>query len=109
MEIRKGKIKDFIGSWSSGLGFIVIQDCETGEIEQVPCDNGPTVRALENCFGNVITPNHTAKGNGYRDKEIFWSVGELGLVLGGFTPVEDASPKLIEAYGKQKSLIRKGG
>ncbi len=109
MEIRKGRIKDFIGSWSSGLGFLIIEDDETGETEQVPCDNGPTVRALENCFGDVITPNHTAKGNGYRDKEIFWSMGELGLVLGGFTPVEDASPKLIEAYGKQKSLIEEGG
>ncbi|TES90052.1 MAG: hypothetical protein E3J87_00780 [Candidatus Cloacimonadota bacterium] len=109
MEIRKGEIINFIGSWGSGLGFLVIQDSETEEIEQVPCDNGPTVRALENCFGNVITPDHTANGNGYNDKEIFWSMGELGFVLGGFTPVEDASPELIEAYENQKTLIKKGG
>ncbi len=108
MEIRKGIINDFRGSWGSGLGFLDIQDSETEEIEQVPCDNGPTVRALENCFGNVITPDHTANGNGYRDKEIFWGMGELGLVLGGFTPVEDASLELIEAYENQKALIKKG-
>ncbi|MBA7634804.1 hypothetical protein ES703_42402 [subsurface metagenome] len=109
MVIRKGRIKDFIGSWSSGLGFLVIEDSETGEIEQLPCDNGPTVRALENCFGDVITPNHTAKGNGYRNQEIFWSMDELGLVLGGFTPVEDAPFELVETYENQKQSVKRGG
>ena len=108
MEIRRGILSGFGGSWGSGLGFLVIQDSETGEIEQVPCDNGQTVRALENCFGNVITPDHTANGSGYKDKEIFWSMGELGLVLGGFTPVEDASPEFIEAYENQQTLVKEG-
>ena len=101
MAIRKGKIKNFVGSWSSGLGYLLIQDSANGEIEQDPCDNGPTVRALEDCFGNVITPGHTARGKGYRDKEIYWNMDEMGLVLGGFTPVEDASFELIQAYENQ--------
>ena len=109
MEIRKGVIKNFAGSWGSGLGYLVIEDSETGQTEQVPCDNGCTVRALETCFGDVITGGHTANGKGYEDQEIFWGMGEVGLVLGGFTPVADASFELVEAFENQKSLIKKGG
>ena len=95
MEIRKGRLIEFRGSWGSGLGTLEIEDSETSECEPVPCDNGATVRALEVAFGNVITNSHTANGNGYKGREVYWSLDELGLVLGGFTPVEDASPELV--------------
>ncbi|MBA7465024.1 hypothetical protein ES707_00185 [subsurface metagenome] len=94
MEIRKGKLVQFGGSWGSGLGTLEIEDSETGERELVPCDNGATVRALEAAFGNVITPAHTANGDGYKGREVYWSLDEFGLVLAGFTPVEDGSPVL---------------
>jgi len=104
MEIRKGKLVQFRGSWGSGLGILEIEDSETGECEHVPCDNGATVRALEAAFGNVITDGHTANGDGYKGQEVYWSPDELGLVLEGFTPVEDAPPELAEHY-----KINKGG
>ncbi len=94
MELRKGRLIQFGGSWGSGLGTLEIEDSETGERELVPCDNGATVRALEAAFGNVITPAHTANGNGYKGQEVYWSLDEFGLVLAGFTPVEDGSPAL---------------
>ncbi len=94
MEIRKGRLIQFGGSWGSGLGILEIEDSETGEHEHIPCDNGATVRALEAAFGNVITPAHTANGDGYEDREVYWSLDELGLVLEGFTPVEDGLPDL---------------
>ena len=94
MEIRKGKLIQFRGSWGSGLGTLEIEDSETGECEQVPCENPTTVRALEAAFGNVITDGHTANGDGYKGREVYWSLDELGLVLEGFTPVEDGSPAL---------------
>ena len=94
MEIRKGRLIQFGGSWGSGLGTLEIEDSETGECKPVPCDNGATVRALEAAFGNVITPAHTANGNGYKGREVYWSYDELGLVLAGFTPVEDGLPEL---------------
>jgi len=87
--IKKGKILEFRGSWGSGLGTLFIEDSETGEVEAVLCENGPTVRALEAAFGNVITPGHSACGSGHKGQEIFWSVDDLGL-LSGFTPVEQA-------------------
>jgi len=102
VEIKKGKLIQFHGSWGSGLGTLEIEDSETGEHEHIPCDNGATVRALEAAFGNVITPVHTANGNGYKGKEVYWSYDEFGLVLGGFTPVEDASPELVNYYQKNK-------
>ncbi|GAH87668.1 unnamed protein product, partial [marine sediment metagenome] len=62
MEIRKGRLIQFRGSWGSGLGTLEIEDSETGEHEHIPCDNSATVRALETAFGDVITNGHTANG-----------------------------------------------
>ena len=100
MEIRKGRLIQFYGSWLSGLGSLEIEDSETGIHEHVPCDNGATVRALEAAFGRVITPGHTANGDGYKGQEVYWSLDEFGLVLESFTPVEDASPELVNCYQK---------
>ena len=102
MEIRKGKLIQFHGSWGSGLATLEIEDSETGAHELVPCDNGATVRALESAFGDVITEAHTANGDGYKGREVYWSFDELGLVLGGFTPVEDAPPELVKQYEKEE-------
>ena len=94
MEIRKGKLIQFHGSWGSGLGTLEIEDSETSVPEHVHCDNGATVRALEAAFDDVITEGHTANGGGYKGREVYWSLDELGLVLEGFTPIEDGSPAL---------------
>ena len=106
MEIRKGKLVQFGGSWGSGLGTLEIEDSETGECEHVPCDNGATVRALEAAFGDVITEGHTANGDGYKGQEVYWSLDEFGLVLEAFTPIEDASPELVNCYQENN---KKGG
>ena len=102
MEIRKGKLIQFRGSWGSGLGTLEIEDSETGAHELIPCDNGATVRALEAAFGDVITEAHTANGDGYKGQEVYWSLDELGLVLEGFTPVEDAPPELVDCYQERR-------
>jgi len=67
----------------------------------VSCDNPATVRALELAFGNVITDGHTANGDGYKGREVYWSLDEFGLVLAAFTPVEDASPELLDCYKRK--------
>ena len=100
MEYRKGRLIQFGGSWGSGLATLEIEDSETGVHELVPCDNGATVRALESAFGDVITEAHTANGDGYKGREVYWSLDEFGLVLEAFTPVEDASPELVDCYQK---------
>jgi hypothetical protein len=94
MEIRKGRLIQFRGSWGSGLAILEIEDSETGAHELVPCDNGATVRALEAAFGSVITLGHTANGDGYKGREVYWSHDEFGLVLEGFTLVAEAPPDL---------------
>lgn len=97
--IRKGRIKALQGSWTSGLACLIIEDSETGITEVVPCENGPTVRALDALFGEVIAPGHSINlHGGHINQEIFWSYDEFGLVLGGFTPVEGAHPEVIRAY-----------
>jgi len=99
MEIRKGIIKNFSGSWLSGLGSILIEDSETGECEVVPCENASTVRALEGCFGDVVIDAHCVDSQGgHVDQEVYWSYDDIGLVLGGFTPIVEASLELERMY-----------
>ena len=100
--IYKGTIKGFRGSWLSGLATLLIED-QNGTIHNIPCDNAPTVRALESCFGNTISDAHTVNPQGgFIDQEIYYSMDELGIVFAGFTPVSEASEELISLYENQK-------
>jgi len=97
--IHKGKIVGFQGSWCSGLGFLLIKDSKTHALNSVPCDNAPTVRALETAFGNVVGNAHDVKcKGGHIGKEIYWTYDEMGLVLGGFIPVKGASEEVKRLY-----------
>lgn len=105
MDVRKGKLKGFRGSWGSGLGFLVIEDSKTGFTEEIPCENGATVRALEGCFGNVIGNGHCVKSDqeaGFYDKEVYWSLDEFGIVLEAFTPVDEASEELVAFFDQER-------
>ena len=84
----RAHILSFHGSWLSGLAVLEVL-LVNGNTRLIYCENAPTVRALETCFGNIIGPNHTAGiPPEVRDREIIVSVDEMGLLL-GFTPVED--------------------
>ena len=99
MDINKGTILAFYGGHLSGLAHLQIADSDTGESSMIPCDNGATVRALEEMFGDVIAPAHTVDpAGGHVNQEVYWSYDELGLVMGGMTPVNEATPELIEMY-----------
>jgi len=101
--IHRGTIEGFRGSWGSGMGALFIRD-EQGEVRSIPCDNAPTVRALERAFGNVIGDAHdVVAGGGHTGQEVYWAYDEYGLVLGGFVPVAEAPPELVEAYESQQS------
>lgn len=97
--LQKGTLKQFSGSWGSGLSTLAIE--VDGNIKQFHCDNGTTVRSLEDAFGNVITEGHTADGQGYKDKEVYFSVDDIGF-LEGFTPVEEATQELIDKFENQE-------
>jgi hypothetical protein len=99
MNVNKGKIKGVRGSFGSGLAYLEVEDVETGDIQSIPSDNGPLVRALEASFGDVIGPGHTINPKGsYLDQMIYWSWDDMGLTLGGFTPEGEADPIIAEVY-----------
>lgn len=77
-----GTIDGFAGSWSSGLGFLIIDG------RPVPCENAPTIRALEACYGGVIAADHRVDGEAIEGKRVVYSIDDFGLLL-GFTPEED--------------------
>ena len=84
----RAHILAFHGSWLSGLAVLEVL-LANGNTRLIYCENAPTVRALETCFGNIIGSNHTARiAPEVRDREVVLSVDEMGLLL-SFTPVED--------------------
>lgn len=94
--MKVGIILDLQASWTSGLAILVLQDPQTGKIKYVPCDNGPTVRALADLFADdeVIGPGHTVNVDALRGREIAWDWDDLGLTLGYIAPpdmAEDAT------------------
>ena len=99
-DIRKGKIIEFQGSWMSGLAQLVIEDSETGAIESICCENASTVRALDDAYGDVIDGNHSLNNSAITGKEILLSSD--GLIMSGFTPMEEAGEELLELYEKSK-------
>ena len=76
---RKAKIIGFQGSWGSGLAYLIIEN-KQGNQEFIVCENGETVRALEACFGNVITSGHTVNNDSIKGKEIEFETGDFGLL-----------------------------
>jgi hypothetical protein len=77
-----GVIDGFSGSWSSGLGYLVIDG------QPVPGDNAATVRALEACFGSVMAPGHLVDQQAIVGQGIWYSVSPWG-VLEAFSPAGD--------------------
>jgi hypothetical protein len=69
-------------SWGSGLALLTV-DVEMPHIDTkriiIPCDAGPTTRALRSAFGDDVT-----------GQEILFSVDNLGL-LEAFAPIEVTS------------------
>lgn len=98
--VYKGTLQGFAGSWMSGLGQLIINGLP------VTCENAPTVRALEGCFGNVIQTGHTASSKSFKGRRVAFSVDAFGI-LEGFTPLGEfrkmnPQVKLVE-YGQKKT------
>jgi len=81
-SVKHGVIDGFSGSWGSGLGYLVIEG------QPIPCDNSATVRALEACFGDVISPGHMVNQESITGREIRYSVSAWGT-LEALSPVDD--------------------
>jgi hypothetical protein len=89
-----GKVVCLQGQWGSGLATLIVLN-ELDVMVSVPCENAATVRAFEVCYGDVIKEGHTFDGRLLAGKEIVYSYDEFGLVLGGFTPLENWDEVLV--------------
>ena len=85
--MKTGVIVGFEATRGSGIAFLVVKR-QDGGIERVACDNGPTVRALEQAFGDVIRPGHTVDVTAVLDRTIQYETDDLGL-LSWFEPVAE--------------------
>jgi len=100
--IRKGRIQGFYGSWGSGLATLEIQDDETGQIEEIPCDNTATVRVLDAAFGGVIADGYAIDLQAIKGKCVYWGWDDFGLCLGWILPADQADAEFREAYRRQR-------
>jgi len=96
-RVYRGTIVGLSGSWGSGLAMLMVEDHQEGFVS-IPADNGPLVRALEDAFGEVIGEGHTVNLDAIEGRKIYYVYDEMGLTLGGFVPVEEATVELEEAY-----------
>ena len=101
MNVHRGKIIALQGSYMSGLATLIIDDVDLGT-QMIHCENGQTVRSFEDAFGDVIGNAHSIKEDGgHVGKEIYYSVDWMNI-LEAFTPVDEASEKLVEMYEKER-------
>ena len=85
MTFRKGTLLSLHGSWGSGLALLTVdEEVPHGatRLVTIPCDAGPTSRALRSAFGDEVA-----------GQEVLFPVDALGI-LDGFTPVRDADAEV---------------
>lgn len=82
-----GIIRGMQGSYGSGIAILILADPRGGRVSHVPCDNGPTVRALDAAFGGVIGHDHTIRPGAVIGREIAYRTDECGLLY-DFEPAE---------------------
>ena len=103
MDYQKGTLRAFRGSWGSGLGHLVI-DVEEGDVVApvaIPCENAPTVRALDAAFGDVIAPGHAVNQDRLNGLRVAFGWDEMGFMLGWIAPLEQFEEELaaVEVEG----------
>jgi len=82
--IREGTLEAFVGSWLSGLATLVISGVP------VPCENGPTGRALAAAYGEgVIAEGHTIDSSAFRGRSVVYAVDDALGLLEWFAPSEE--------------------
>jgi hypothetical protein len=85
-KLDEGTIVGFSGSWGSGLGMLHIKK-KNGSVISIPCDNAPTIRSLEDAYGNVIDEGHSVKQKaGFIGKKIKYKMSDWGT-MEYFVPV----------------------
>ena len=81
-NFERGTILGFSGSWGSGMGFLQVK-MKDGSVKSIPCDNAPTVRALEDAFGDTIGEGHTVKSKpAFVGKKIKFLMSDWGTMEG---------------------------
>jgi len=91
MIFKKATIIGFYGSWSSGLATLKLINEKTKTRVDIPCDNGPTTRALNNIFDGFITKGHSVDNSTINGKKILYTMDDMGLVLGAILPEDYCS------------------
>ena len=84
--MKRGTIIGLEGSWGSGIATLFVENNE-GDTIPLYCENSPTIRALDNAFGGVITSGHRVNVEAIKGKIIYYSEDDLGM-LQGFTTEE---------------------
>ena len=80
-DVQEGTITGFRRSWANGIATLLVDG------RAIYCDNAPTVRALDACFG-CIADGHTIDVSLLIGQQIAYQVDDLGM-LTSFAPIGD--------------------
>src|SRR3989304_9217938 len=64
-----GTIKDFKATFGSGIATLIL-DVDGYGLQAISCENGPTVRILDDMFPGFITPGHTVDPQVVKDQRV---------------------------------------
>ena len=97
MKIYKSEIVDLWGSWGSGVCKVTLKDVGTDIVRDVPAENPTFIRALASAYGG-ISPGHSFDVDSVRGKVIYWGYDDMGLLMAGFVPEDEATDQIIAIY-----------
>ena len=95
----KGTIKGFWGIWSSGLGSLELEDGT-----EIPCENGPIIRALDAYYPGFITMGHEVNVKAIKGQEIVYELSNWGT-LASFCPTEEYEEPSLEEEKDRLELL----
>jgi hypothetical protein len=79
--MKRGKIIGLEGSCGSGIATLYVEN-SNGDTIPLYCENSPTIRALDDAFGGVITPGHSVNVAAIKGKVIYYSEDSMGMLEG---------------------------
>lgn len=87
MTIRRGVLVSLHGAWGAGLAMLTVDEEVPGgamRLVTIPCDAGPTSRALRSASGDEVA-----------GQEVYFSTDNIGVLV-GFASIEDVDAEVAQ-------------
>lgn len=77
-QIKSGVVLDFFANHMSGIATLLLK--VNGKRVAIPCENGPTCRALDQMYPGFIVPGHNVDVGVIRGERLRYSMTDYGVL-----------------------------